>query len=169
MTRKPASTTALRAAAAATFGCDDLFKRAIPQDGRRSTRRRGPGSTHWCAEQPAALAQASTAAPAMASAPRWPNTSPHTRPGEPVGGRQRLGTVLPAWWPASLLAILLPPANVRVGVCVATVLLGLAGTGYLAARVGSSSTGRRRCATCLVGGLTMAMTYGLGTAAHTLL
>jgi VIT1/CCC1 family predicted Fe2+/Mn2+ transporter len=69
----------------------------------------------------------------------------------------------------SLLAILLPPAGVRIGVCVAVVLLALAGTGYLAARFGAAPTGRAALRNLLVGALTMAVTYGLGAVAHTLL
>jgi VIT1/CCC1 family predicted Fe2+/Mn2+ transporter len=69
----------------------------------------------------------------------------------------------------SLLAILLPPAGQRVGVCVAVVLASLAGTGYLAARFGSAPTGRAALRNLAVGGLTMAVTYGLGALAQTLL
>ncbi len=67
----------------------------------------------------------------------------------------------------SLLAILLPPASARIAVCVTTVLVGLAATGYLAARFGSAPVGRGAARNLLVGALTMAVTYGLGTLAHT--
>jgi vacuolar iron transporter family protein len=69
----------------------------------------------------------------------------------------------------SLLAILLPPAGVRIGVCVAVVLLALAGTGYLAARFGAAPTGRAALRNLVVGAVTMAATYGLGALAGTLL
>jgi len=69
----------------------------------------------------------------------------------------------------ALLAILLPPASIRVAVCAAVVLLGLGFTGYLAAHLGSA--GRRRGTTrnVVVGSATMLITYGLGAAAHSLL
>ncbi|MGI8750896.1 MAG: VIT1/CCC1 transporter family protein [Acidimicrobiales bacterium] len=69
----------------------------------------------------------------------------------------------------SLLAILLPPASVRIAVCVAAVLAGLALTGYLAARLGAAPTGRATLRNLLVGSITMAATYALGTAAHALI
>jgi len=69
----------------------------------------------------------------------------------------------------SLLAILLPPAAVRIPVCVVTVLAGLALTGYVAARFGSSPTGRAALRNLVVGAGTMAVTYGLGTLGGTLL
>lgn len=69
----------------------------------------------------------------------------------------------------SLLAILLPPAAVRIEVCVLVVLLSLAGTGYLAARVGAAPTGRAALRNLLVGALTMTATYALGALAHTVL
>ncbi len=62
----------------------------------------------------------------------------------------------------SLVAILLPPRSYRVPVCVGAVLLGLGITGYLAARLGRSPTGRSTLRNILVGGATMAVTYGLG-------
>ncbi|HEV7207287.1 MAG TPA: VIT family protein [Mycobacteriales bacterium] len=68
----------------------------------------------------------------------------------------------------ALLAILLPPTQVRIAVCVAVVLLGLAFTGYLAARLGSAPKGRATLRNLLVGGTTMAVTYVLGTVAHSL-
>ncbi len=47
MTVKPASATALRGEAAATFG-RDLLERANVADARRSTRRRDQGNTPRC-------------------------------------------------------------------------------------------------------------------------
>jgi len=67
-----------------------------------------------------------------------------------------------------LFAVLLPPAAARVGVCVAAVLLGLAATGYLAARAGSAPAGRATLRNLLVGAATMAVTYAIGSAAHAL-
>jgi len=69
----------------------------------------------------------------------------------------------------SLLAIVLPPAGIRIPVCVAVVLTSLAGTGYLAARFGAAPTGRAALRNLTVGALTMAVTYGLGALAQTLL
>lgn len=69
----------------------------------------------------------------------------------------------------SLLAILLPPASARIGVCVAAVLAGLALTGYLASRLGSAPPRRGTLRNLLVGGVTMAVTYELGHAAHALI
>ena len=66
----------------------------------------------------------------------------------------------------ALLAILLPPAGVRVATCVAIALLGLAATGFLAARLGSAPTGRATLRNLFVGSATMLVTYALGTAAH---
>ncbi len=66
----------------------------------------------------------------------------------------------------SLLAILLPPAGIRIGVCVAAVLVGLALTGFLASRIGSAPARRGTLRNLLVGAVTMAVTYGLGRAAH---
>jgi len=66
----------------------------------------------------------------------------------------------------SLLAILLPPASVRIGGCVAAVLLGLAATGYVGARLGAAPPGRATLRNVIVGSITMAVTYLLGTLAH---
>lgn len=66
----------------------------------------------------------------------------------------------------SLAAILLPPVGIRIAVCFAAVLLGLALTGYLAARLGSAPTGRATLRNLIVGSVTMIITYGLGRAAH---
>ena len=66
----------------------------------------------------------------------------------------------------SLLAILLPPAGIRIAVCFVAVLVGLGLTGFLAARLGSAPAGRATLRNLVVGSLTMAVTYGLGTAAH---
>jgi len=71
-----------------------------------------------------------------------------------------LGGLLP------LLAVLLPPRGIRVGVCVAAVLAGLAATGWLAARWGGAPTGRAAARNLLVGSVTMAVTYGLGLAGN---
>jgi len=67
-----------------------------------------------------------------------------------------LGAILP------LIAILLPPAGARVPVTFAAVLLALAGTGQLSARLGGSRS--LPAVVRLVGGgaLAMAVTYGIG-------
>jgi vacuolar iron transporter family protein len=69
----------------------------------------------------------------------------------------------------SLLAILLPPVGIRIAVCFSAVLVGLALTGYLAARLGRAPTGRATLRNLVVGTVTMAITYGLGHAAHALI
>lgn len=68
-----------------------------------------------------------------------------------------IGGVLP------LLAILLPPAEIRVPVTFVTVLLALAATGSIGASIGGS--GRRRAATRIVigGALALAVTFALGS------
>ncbi|TDU83779.1 VIT1/CCC1 family predicted Fe2+/Mn2+ transporter [Kribbella voronezhensis] len=67
-----------------------------------------------------------------------------------------VGALLP------LIAILLPPAGARVPVTFAAVLLALAGTGQLSARLGG--TRRLPAVVRLVGGgaLAMAVTFGIG-------
>ena len=69
----------------------------------------------------------------------------------------------------SLLAILLPPAGVRIEVCVAVVLASLAGTGYLAARFGAAPPGRAALRNLAVGSITMTITYALGALTQALL
>ena len=69
----------------------------------------------------------------------------------------------------SLFAILLPPIGIRIAVCFAAVLIGLAFTGYVAARLGSAPTGRATVRNLVVGSATMAITYGLGHVAHALI
>jgi VIT1/CCC1 family predicted Fe2+/Mn2+ transporter len=68
-----------------------------------------------------------------------------------------LGSLLP------LLAIALPPTSWRVPVTVVGVVLALAGTGFVAARLGSAPI-RRSLWRNVIGGLVaMAVTYGIGT------
>ena len=68
-----------------------------------------------------------------------------------------LGSLLP------LLAIALPPTSWRVPVTVVGVVLALAGTGFVAARLGSAPV-RRSLWRNVIGGLVaMAVTYGIGT------
>jgi VIT1/CCC1 family predicted Fe2+/Mn2+ transporter len=67
-----------------------------------------------------------------------------------------LGALLP------LLAILLPPATWRVPVAFASVLIALALTGTVSARIGGSSP-RRAVTRVLIGGAAgLALTYGIG-------
>ena len=67
-----------------------------------------------------------------------------------------VGALLP------LLAIVLPPLAWRVPVTVVAVVLALAGTGWLSARLGEADA-RRATARVVVGGiLAMAVTYGIG-------
>jgi VIT1/CCC1 family predicted Fe2+/Mn2+ transporter len=68
-----------------------------------------------------------------------------------------LGSLLP------LLAITLPPLSWRVPVTVIGVVLALAGTGLLAARLGSAPVGRSLWRNVIGGLVAMAVTYGIGT------
>ena len=68
-----------------------------------------------------------------------------------------LGSLLP------LLAIALPPMSWRVPVTVIGVVLALAGTGLLAARLGSAPVGRALWRNVIGGLVAMAVTYGIGT------
>lgn len=67
-----------------------------------------------------------------------------------------LGALLP------LLAILLPPVTARIPVTFAAVLVALALTGSLSARLGGSPRGRAVVRVVLGGALAMAVTYGIG-------
>ncbi|GAA1217321.1 VIT family protein [Kitasatospora nipponensis] len=67
-----------------------------------------------------------------------------------------VGAVLP------LLAIVLPPAGLRVPVTVVAVLCALVVTGWLGARLGESPVRRSVLRTTLGGGLAMAVTYAAG-------
>ncbi|GAA4244741.1 VIT1/CCC1 transporter family protein [Dactylosporangium darangshiense] len=67
------------------------------------------------------------------------------------------GSLLP------LVAILLPPANVRVGVMFVVVVAALAATGHLSARLGRARPGRAVLRLVIGGAAAMAVTYGLGS------
>ncbi|MET8648813.1 MULTISPECIES: VIT1/CCC1 transporter family protein [Nocardia] len=67
-----------------------------------------------------------------------------------------VGALLP------LLAILLPPATARIPVTFAAVLLALAATGSLSARLGGSRRRRAVPRVVIGGALAMAVTYGIG-------
>jgi VIT1/CCC1 family predicted Fe2+/Mn2+ transporter len=69
------------------------------------------------------------------------------------------GSLLP------LAAILLPPPGVRVTVVFAVVIVALAATGYLSARLGGARAGRAVARLVLGGAAGMAVTYGIGTLA----
>lgn len=77
-----------------------------------------------------------------------------------AGGSSALAFTLGALLP--LVAILVPPAAVRIPVAVTAVLLALAGTGYLSARLGGAPP--RRAVVRLVGGgaAALAVTYAIG-------
>jgi VIT1/CCC1 family predicted Fe2+/Mn2+ transporter len=68
-----------------------------------------------------------------------------------------IGALLP------LLAILLPPAGWRVPVTFVAVLVALAVTGLISARIGGSSPGRASIRLVLGGGLALAATWLIGT------
>lgn len=67
-----------------------------------------------------------------------------------------LGALLP------VLAIVLPPAAVRIPVTFVVVLLALAATGSLSAHVGGASHGRAVARIVAGGALAMAVTFGIG-------
>ena len=73
-----------------------------------------------------------------------------------VGIAFTLGALLP------LFAILLPVAGARVGVTFAVVVLALALTGAVSARLGSASVGRAVIRLVSGGALAMAITFGIG-------
>jgi VIT1/CCC1 family predicted Fe2+/Mn2+ transporter len=80
-------------------------------------------------------------------------------PGQAAGASAlsfTLGALLP------LVAILLPPNAWRVPVCVAAVLVVLAVTGSVSARLGGSSRGRATLRVVVGGALGLALTYGIG-------
>ncbi|RYL97975.1 VIT family protein [Sporolactobacillus sp. THM7-7] len=68
-----------------------------------------------------------------------------------------VGAILP------FLAIVLLPTPVRVPFTVLAVLAALALTGYVSARLGEAPRGRAVLRNVLVGGLTMLVTYSVGT------
>ncbi|WP_433194826.1 VIT1/CCC1 transporter family protein [Nocardia sp. CA-107356] len=67
-----------------------------------------------------------------------------------------LGALLP------LLAIILPPTTARIPVTFAAVLVALAITGSVSARLGGSNRGRAVLRVVIGGALAMAVTYGIG-------
>jgi VIT1/CCC1 family predicted Fe2+/Mn2+ transporter len=67
-----------------------------------------------------------------------------------------LGALLP------ILAILLPPVSWRIPVTVAAVLIALALTGSVSARLGGSKRGRAVLRVVIGGALAMVVTYGIG-------
>ena len=68
-----------------------------------------------------------------------------------------IGALLP------LLAILLPPAEMRVPITFATVLLALALTGWISAKIGKSAPGVAMVRLVVGGLLALAATWGIGT------
>ncbi|WP_436493300.1 VIT1/CCC1 transporter family protein [Actinokineospora sp. HUAS TT18] len=67
-----------------------------------------------------------------------------------------VGALLP------LLAIVLPPVGLRVGLCAAAVVLGLVITGTVSARLGGAKVVPAVVRNVAVGCLAMAVTYGIG-------
>ncbi|AWE49547.1 MULTISPECIES: VIT1/CCC1 transporter family protein [Streptomyces] len=63
-----------------------------------------------------------------------------------------------------LLAMVLPPADTRLAVTVASVLTALALTGWSSARLGAAATGRAVLRTMAGGALAMGVTYAAGSA-----
>jgi len=61
-----------------------------------------------------------------------------------------------------MLAILLPPASVRVPVTFVAVLVALALTGAVSARLGGSNVGRAVLRVVVGGALGLGFTYGVG-------
>ena len=67
-----------------------------------------------------------------------------------------VGAVLP------LLAILLPPPSMRVPITFVAVLLALAVTGFISARLGGANPRRAIYRVVIGGALAMAITFGIG-------
>ena len=67
-----------------------------------------------------------------------------------------IGALLP------LIAILLPPASTRIAITVVAVLLALAITGWVAARLGGAKPLRPILRVTVGGALAMAITFGIG-------
>nr|BFE57493.1 VIT family protein [Dactylosporangium thailandense] len=61
-----------------------------------------------------------------------------------------------------LLAMLLPPAETRIPITVVAVILALAATGAVSARLGSAGVGRAVARLVVGGALAMAVTFGIG-------
>ena len=76
--------------------------------------------------------------------------------GDLVGDRVHRGSVLP------IVAILLPPAGIRVPVTFVVVLLALALTGALSAYLGGARWAPAVARLVVGGALAMAVTYGIG-------
>ncbi len=74
-----------------------------------------------------------------------------------------VGAMLP------LLAILLPPAGIRVPVTFVAVLVTLALTGWISARIGGASIQRAVLRVVIGGALAMAVTFGIGSLVGTAL
>jgi VIT1/CCC1 family predicted Fe2+/Mn2+ transporter len=68
-----------------------------------------------------------------------------------------LGALLP------LLAILLPPRELRIPSCLVAVLLALSVTGTVFARLGGANRGRAALRTVAGGAIAMVVTYGIGS------
>lgn len=61
-----------------------------------------------------------------------------------------------------MLAILLPPPHARIPITFVGVLLALALTGWMSARLGGADPGRATKRVLIGGALAMAITYGIG-------
>lgn len=61
-----------------------------------------------------------------------------------------------------VIAILIPPANIRVPVAFISVVIALAITGYLSAKAGGASTARATTRVILGGAIAMTITYSVG-------
>lgn len=72
-----------------------------------------------------------------------------------------IGAILP------LLAILLPPESIRVPVTFLAVIIALALTGAIGARIGGGSTTRATVRVVVGGAIALAATYGIGLLLHT--
>ncbi|MEU8820111.1 VIT family protein [Actinoplanes sp. NPDC048796] len=90
----------------------------------------------------------------------------HLDPDELTNPWQAAGASAIAFTTGSLLplaAILLPPPAARVPVTVAVVIVALALTGWLSARLGGARAGRAVLRLVAGGALAMAVTYGIGS------
>ena len=120
----------------------------------------GQGLTPELARQVAQQLTAHDALAAHARAELGLDPAEVVRPWQAAGASALafvLGAILP------LLAILLPPPEVRIPLCLAAVLLALAGTGTIFARIGGAGRSRAALRTVAGGGIAMAVTYGIGS------
>ena len=104
--------------------------------------------------------------PAGAASAAHADVELHLDPDELTSPWQAAAASAVAFTVGSLLplgAILLPPPGIRVLATFLMVIVALAATGYLSARLGSARPGRAVARLVIGGAAGMAVTYGIGT------